>query len=271
MVVKGTSIFDFDDYKTYLEQKISADGKTRGLRSRLAKKLGCSPAYLTQVLKGPGHVTFEHAAVIVNYFGLTSDEEDYFFLLLQRDRSSRKELTESTNRRIKKKLDDRLRIQNHIQTEKNLSLEQQAIYYSSWIYTATHVLISIPTFQSVSEIAAYFKLPEEHIRDVLQFLCEAGLARNEGGRFTYQTKRLHLGTDSPLLGRHHSNWRLRGQMDFDSNSKESLHYTALWSLSEKDFHRLREMIIQFIKKCEPTLKESKEEVTISMCIDYFKI
>ena len=140
-----------------------------------------------------------------------------------------------------------------------LSIENQVIYYSSWHVLATHILLSIPEFNTKDKIANHFKLPSHQIAVALEFLVRSGLAHEINGKYSILNTRTHLAKGSPLFPRHHTNWRIRAIQAMDHERENDLHYSGAFTLSKKDLLKVRSLMLSFIEESEPLIRQSKEE------------
>ncbi len=75
------TIFDYKDYRKYVEMKLPITGAKRGVRTRLAMALSCQTAFISRVLHEEAHFSLEHA-VVINRFLIHTDEESNFFILM---------------------------------------------------------------------------------------------------------------------------------------------------------------------------------------------
>ena len=81
----------------------------------------------------------------------------------------------------------------------------------------------------------------------------------------------HLEKKSPLLIKHHTNWRLKAIQVAETLSDEELMYTANFSVSKKDFHILREQLLQTVQKFLKIVGPSPAEEIAQFNIDLFWI
>lgn len=145
------------------------------------------------------------------------------------------------------------------------------IYYSEWFYAAIHVLISIPRFQKVSELAPVLQIEEGKVREMLEFLVSCGLARLDGKKYVSGPSRIHLGSDSPLISKHHLNWRLLAMRALERRSDRNLHYTSVVSLSDEDVEKLRGIWVESMERHNRIVAPSPEEGCHCLVLDLFKV
>lgn len=217
------------------------------------------------------HLSLEHALETSRFLKHTADEERYFMLLVERGKSGSKNLEAYFDKQLEAIRTQQASIQERIRVENDLSLEHQVTYYGSWHVLATHILLSIPGFDTRDKIGAHFKLPVDQVASTLDFLCKSGLAREVGGKYFIQNTRTHLAKGSPLLPRHHANWRIKAIQAIDHEREDDLHYSGAFTLSKKDFLRLRGLLLSFIETSEPLIQQSKEETLCCINLDLFEV
>ncbi len=81
----------------------------------------------------------------------------------------------------------------------------------------------------------------------------------------------HLEKKSPLLVKHHTNWRLKAIQYAEQLSDQELMYSANISVSRKDFERIREELMTTIQKFIGIVKDSPAEDIAQFNLDFFWI
>lgn len=269
--MKQIPCFDFKNYRDYLKNRFPVSGDTRGLRSRLAEELRVQPAFISRVLHNDAHFSLEHAVVINRFLNHTERESEYFLLLLQKDRAGSKELEDYLQQKMEKILEERQIIAERIQVKETLTAEDQMTYYSSWHYSAIHVMLMVSRWRTSQSISDYLKIPMQQTKKILEFLCSVGLAEERDGEFICGRNRIHLEKHSPILPRHHSNWRMRAMQSMDRNLAEDLYFSGPICLSETDGKKLREMLLKFLEESEKIIGPSPEETVFCLGIDFFRL
>ncbi len=270
--MSNKDVFNFNDYKKYLASRLPTKGDQRGSRSKLAITLGCKTTFISRVFSGLADFSLEHGIKINDFLEHTYDESHFFLLLLQKARSGSRDLTLYFEKQIQHILDERAEIAKNIQTSKtNFNIEDQQQYYSSWIYSAIHILVMIPEFQTKQSIADYLKIPLNSVTEPINLLLRSGLIKEEKGRYIIGSNRLHLPKNSPLVYRHHINWHLKALQAIDRKSDEDSFYTGIISISKLDAKIIRQKMIEFITSLEPIIQPSKEEAAHCMVLDWFKL
>jgi uncharacterized protein (TIGR02147 family) len=265
------SLYEFKDYKAYLSQRLSTSGELRGLRSRLAERLGCNAAFVSQVLKGTAHFSLEHAVLINDFLSHDEDETHFFMLLVQWGRAGSQRLEKYYRTQIEEILARRKLISERIGEAKSLSELDQTLYYSAWYYSAVHVLTAIPRFHDQDSIARALGISRQVTSEALEVLLRAGLVTQSNGKWKCTSARIHLNKNSPMISKHHANWRLKALQELDQRRPENLHFSGTWSFAEKDVDRIRSVLLESIERAEPILRDSKEETAFGIGLDFFRL
>jgi hypothetical protein len=162
-------------------------------------------------------------------------------------------------------------LKNIVKRDSFNSLQDQSSYYSSWLWMALHFATSIEELQTIDNLAERFSLPKSQILFVLEKLLFLGLIIKSGNRWIFKTGEFHLEKNSPLIPAHHQNWRNRATIDSQNPNSDGLHYSAVYTLSEKDFQILKSHILTWIKFSNEVVQASKEEEIVCFNLDFFKI
>ncbi len=266
------NIFEYLDYRKFIDDIIkSRPSKGYGERKKLAEALGCQMAFITHVLNTEKDFNHEQILKVATYFALSESEREYLIDLLSYNRAGTKDLKELYRQRLREKQDKQLDLKNRFRETSSLSLEDQAKYYSHWIFGAVHVASSIPGLQSVGAMAKYFNMQESDILPVVEFLSERGVVVLEGGQVRVGNTRLYVGKDSPLANQHHSIWRLKALHDLNLMDAQDFHFSLCFSASKKDWPVIREKLVSAIDDCLKTIRPSKEEKMGLLCVDFQKV
>ncbi len=265
------NVFEFAEYKPFLRAALPVTGAGRGGRSRLAEFLNCKLGFVSQVLSGPADFSLEHSLLISEFLHLSPDEQEYFLLLVEKDRAGSAKLRTFHQKRIDAILSARKEVQSRIHKSKDLSLADKNIYYSKWTYTAVHMCIRISNLRTAESIADYLGITIEESIDVLYNLEKFRLVRRQGNYFVPIEKRLHLGERSLALRSHHLNWRMESMRSLDRKSRDDLHYSSVMSISHSAAMKIRAFLLQTIEESEPIIAEAKDEGVYAVTLDLFEV
>ena len=268
----NNSIYDYDDYKSYIIEKIdSSPSKGRGVKLKISEYLGCHTAFVSQVLNGQPNFSLEQAVKLNKFFDHTKDESRFFILLLLFARAVSEELKDFFKNEMKELVVKRSDLKNRFDIKKSLKKVDQEIYYSNWLYSCIHMMVAIPEFRSPLAISRHLNLPREKIMEVITFLEETGLIHKKGAHFEIGVTKIFLSKDSPQIQRHHNNWRIQAIRSIDLNDNADLHYSTVVSMAVADVPRVKELFIKAIEQSRSIIRESKEEKIQSVCLDFFGI
>lgn len=265
------SVFDCKTYKTYLFHALGGYRSRTGLRTKAADYIRCQTAYLSKVLNENADLSLEQAFLMSEFLGHDSEENDFFLLLVQKGRAGSSKLSGYYEKKIQGQLEQRLNIRNRLKTQDSLSTDDQAIYYSKWYYSCIHVMVSIPALNTKTALVEHLKLPTELISEAIDFLESRGLVVGQGGRYQIGPRHLHLPNNSPYINKHHANWRTRALHSMDVPHGNDLHYSVVVTLSKDDVIKLKSNIVDMIQENMKIVKDSKEECTLAVGIDFFQI
>ncbi len=269
-------VFLSPDYRAYLKSWISNQpNRGRGSVSTLARAARCQPAYFSRVLSEKAQLSPEQGFAIQKVLGHSIEETQFFMLLLDWDRAGDSALKHFYANKIEREREARTDLRKRFKDAPTLSREHQVTYYGSAHYVAIHTCISISSLQTVDAVAKFLNIPRERTLEVLNFLAETGLAIEEKGRWRIGQNRLHLGRNSDLIRNHHSNWRIEAIKSLDrgkgAQGGESLHYSAVVTLSQADVVRLKEHFIRSLEEFSQIVAASPEETARAITLDFFSL
>lgn len=263
------SIFDFKDYRAFLKEALPVEGPLRGARNKLAEALNCQKGFISQVLSGLSHFSLEHGMKISRFLSLGENEEEYFLLLLHKSRAGSKDLEKFYEKRLTEVEERRKQIKERVRASSTLTTEEQMIYYSSWHYVAVHMCLMVPELRTRSKIGAFLGLNLHLVSKALEFLIQVGLTQEDGENLTAGPSRIHLPGNSPLISKHHSNWRIRAIESLDFQAENDLHYSLVMSISDEAATKIRDILLNTIQNVEPVLKSAEDKNIYALTLDLF--
>jgi hypothetical protein len=152
-----------------------------------------------------------------------------------------------------------------------LNEQSQSVYYSSWIYAAIHISLTIPKLRTREAIATFLKLPLKKVSSALDFLCSVGLARDQGPGYSVGETQVRLSSESYNLIRHHSNWRTQALEALDREELADLHYSGVISLSRDDVIKVKNILLEAISQSQNVVRDSREEELYAVALDFFTL
>ncbi len=266
-------IFNFSNYREYLLDWIEAQGaRSHGLKGRMAAALSVSSSLISQMLKGEKSLTPDQTSELCEFIGLNELESDYLHLLVEIDRAGTPRYREKLNQKLRLLQKQSRQIGKRVQRKKELTDEQRAIFYSSWIYTGVSNVTAIPGMDHAETVGSQLKIEPRIVHRVLRFLLEIGLVQENNGRFTYEpnASHTHLDQDSPFVNKHHQNWRVKAIQHMETRHEQDLFFTAPLSLSNDAADEIRKLLPNFIQSIMKIAGPSPSERTACLNIDWFK-
>lgn len=266
------SVFEFDSYKKFISTWIeNQPNQGRGQILKIAKSISVHTTLMSQVLGGNRDFSPEQVYGIALYMGLGKIETEYLVSLVHIERAGTFEYKNYhilKNKELKKQS---LQISERLETKKVLTDLERSIFYSYWYYMAIWVYISVGNGQTIEQICQQFNLERALVNEVISFLINSRLAKEENGKYKNLHQHIHLEYGSPYLGRHHANWRVKALEKSEKMTNEELMFTSPFSVSKKDFERIREELVKTIQTTSKIIKKSPEEDIACLNLDLFWI
>lgn len=191
--------------------------------------------------------------------------------MILKERSGSKKLEIYFEKKIEAIRESRKLIRDAIKVDNPLTIDQQQTYYSNWLYSAIHIIVSISSFQNISDISAAFNISPKKTREILDYLHSIGLIEMTEKKVLPGKRRIHLSSDSIFSYNHHVNWRLRAIDAIQSRQPHNLHFSGPISLTKDGALELQKLILEFIQKMEKVISEPNEEELFCLNLDYFRL
>ena len=264
-------VFSFDDYKEYLKARLADEEASWGAISRMADAAGCQRSYLSRCLNAEVQLTLDHAYNISQFLKLSESEEEYFLNLVEKDRASSIGYRQKILKKLKAIRTEQEDLEKISKRPKIALGEKEVFYYSNWIATALHILVSIPQYQTAKIMAERLQLDVSTIDYHLQQLEEMNLIKKENKKWIFNSSELHVPKNSPLVHMHHNNWRQRAILDSQKFKSDSIHYTVVQSLDQKAYDEIKARILKLISETTSIAGPSPSEELICFTCDFFKV
>lgn len=263
--------FEFTTYKDFLHAQVDFHREDRGYKGRLAEAAGCNRSFISHVLTSHVELTPDHAAGLARLWRLDGDHYEYFLAMVMKDRAATPELKNFFLRKMKELRQRSEDLSKMVAAAEALSIEEERLYYSAWYWSAIHILLSVPGFQTPAAIAARLQLPEKLVRDAIQTMVRMGLVAQKKDVWLLTDKNVHTSRNALYTWMHHKNWRDRAVEDHSKKADQSFHYTGVHSLSRADYEGLKRELAKFLEKSHRTIADSKEETVCCLGIDFFEV
>jgi uncharacterized protein (TIGR02147 family) len=264
------NIFEASDYKQFLRKWVTdKPGGGRGEYRRMAESLRVSTTLISQVINGDKHFSLELAHELCAFLALNEREADFFLLLVEYSRAGSHGYKARLKTRIERTRDDALALAKRVQSERDLSAAESAIMFSHWTYSAVINLIACDPHLTTELLAARLKAPVSLLVQVMDFLERAGILIRTKNTWEIGPKHFHLRKDSPLVVKHHQNWRLQGFNTMPYQNETDMFYTAPMSMSEETAEQIRRELLTTIERVNKWVVPSPSKTVRCLNVDWF--
>ena len=264
------NIFLFNDYKKFVQTIIDENDFVYGYKSKLAQAAGCQKSFFSQVLNSHIQFTPEHAIGLCVFWKFSALEREYFLNLVQFQRSGSPELQKFHAQKLKELKKSHENLSKRYEQEP-LPESVAITYYSSWHYSAVHMLTMVPGFENISGIAKRLNLNPQLVKDILIKLKALDLVKFENNKWSPTKTLLHVPKESNIHSLYHHIWRAKAVEDSLKQDPNSIHYTSIYTLSKEDALKLKELVLEFIDRSRAIVEPSKEEDLVCFNMDYFVV
>lgn len=265
------SVFEYESYQNYLNEALTFGERSRGRKAALARHLSCQTSYISQILTSRVHLSLEHAMRVSEFLQHSGEEQNCFLLLIQKDKAGTELLKEHFRNQVSELRKSRQHVKERVRLEDEISSKDTAMYYNNWWYSAIHVTTALAEVNTREDISRMLGVPPDIVGQVLDFLVSRGLVQEKNGRYSIGKARVHVGSRSPLVTRHHANWRLKAVEVQERMHPRNLHFSEVVAISKKDGDRIRALALDFLQNTEKIITPSKEERPFVLLLDFFKL
>lgn len=265
------SVFEFKHYRDYLLSCLGQQGTRTGRRQQAALAMGCHNTYLSQVMAGKIDLSLEHAESLNDFLEHSNEEAEFFILQVLLARAGSKKLQKRFEEKIKQLLSKRLVISERMGKLEQVSENDRERFYSHWIYSALHVLVSIPKFQTIEALSKALGYQEPSIRAELDFLRQIGIIKYEKSKYQIGPNSIHIAADSPFVTKHHLNWRYHTIQNLFNSVSEDLHFSSVVSLDINAVSQVRTILLKALEKNRSVIVDAKAETAYVMNFDFYKL
>lgn len=265
------SIYDFIDYKAYVRSWIESQPKRgRGILRRMAEEFQMSPTMLSHIFQGDKHLSIEAANDIAEFMSLGDDEFEYLLLLVLYGKAGNFRLQQRLKKKIHLEQKKANQIAKRMKADTELPETSKAIFYSSWLYSGVRNLTACPSYKDVEHIAAHLKVPRNAIQKVIEFLLQNNLCVIKDGKLDVGPQQTHIGSESPLVLKHHQNWRVHGLSKMVEQNEKNLFFTSPMSMSRETAEEIQPLILDLIEGVRKKIRPSPSETVRCLGIDWFE-
>lgn len=264
------SIFEYNEHFSYLRDRFKKT-KSRGIKGQFAEKTQMQPAYLSQVLAKKYSLSLEQADLANSFFEHTIEESEFFLLLVGRDRSGTASLKKHFSKQIDQFRKKRLEVIERLGRKCQVSDGAQEIYYSSWLYSAVHVALTVSDLRRLIPLKNHLGINREKLLQVLQFLESQNLIYKKNDEYFSNQNWVRLESGSPQITKLHTNWRMKAIQSLDNERESDLHFSGVYSLDPKTATLIRESLLENISKQLNRIEGAPEKELYVMNFDFFNL
>jgi len=269
------TIFDFDDYKRFVDGRIrDYPSGGRGVFKLMAEAMKVPRSTLSQVFNGERDLTFEQAIDLTGFFELSTLETEFFMALVERSRAGNPRLRSFSEKKIDTLRQKSKTLAGRIPKKAVVTDKEKSVFYSEWYFSAIRLMCNIPEFESIPALSAHLGLPLGRTKQVVEFLVSCGLCVEEKDGFKMGPSTTHIGSDDPLVFRHHQNWRqqaIRRFVEYPYLEDDELCVTIPCTTSPETMAKLRKSLMDAVLKITEQIDASKEEHLAFVNIDLLRI
>ena len=269
-------VFDFEEYRPYLQALIEANKHIRGFKGSLAKAAACHASHFSQAMNGTVHLTLEQASGITVFCEMGELEAGYFVMLVLKERSGTPTLRKMAAARLAELKERRFSISGRTQEIKKLG-DAHSFYFSSYLWSVIFALTRIEAYQTCSAIAEKLQIRDSVAQRYLDHLVDEGLLKesmNKAGEvcFSHTSGHLALKEDSLFLPSFHSSMRqLATQKIMKHDYEGELCYSYVHAMSRDDALKMKQFLTQSLKQVHKVVADSKEEEVYMLLCDFMPV
>lgn len=247
--------------------------RPRGVVKSLSDRLRCHPTFISQVLKERADFSQEQGYEVSHHFSFSPQQREYFLTLLLRDRAGSADLRAYYQRKLEQLLEEKRDLKPRASTDRHPLGSFEAEYFGNWLYQAVHAMTQIRRLQTTAAIAKTLGLPSDEIKSVLQRLELMSLVRKtQKSAWQSTLSSLHLPKESRFIRSLHLTWKTKTLADLQNKSAVSgTRYSGLITVSEKDFQKVRDVLVDTITSIRKIAESSNAEDAYVLALDCYKI
>lgn len=261
----------FRDYKAWIKSWIQEQPRSGyGQYRKLAESMGVRPVIVSQIFNGDRDLSPEQAVKVTQFCGFNKSERNFFLILVSKGRAGSRALQQVYEEQENELRNQAKTLKNRINHEE-MSEELKTTFYSQWYFSAIRLASSIPEMKDLSRLSKELNLKEELVARVIQLLLENKLIVRTSKGYDLGPSVTHLSASSPLVNKHHMNWRFKALGCMENKNEDDLFYTAPMALSVQAQEEIRSVLVNTIQKAVATAKDAPSESLSCLNIDWFRL
>ncbi len=268
-------IYEFNNIQDILESYIK-EQKVLGNKvtyQSLAEEIRVQKSYLSKVMKKDAYLSKDQAYLLCKRLKLNSDEREFIFLLLDRDKAAIRELKEDLTKKIKTIQNKNTKTENYLDTTNNeLSSSEIQKYYLNSENQLIHLSLGIEKFQkNVDLLKSVFNLSSNQLSTSLNLLNDLKLIEIKENKIKLIKANLHLPKDSLFFESWQTLLKIKSQEHIKKvPSENKYNFVASFSADEKAHEEIRIEFMKYLKKVESIVKKAPAKDLYQLNYDIFK-
>jgi uncharacterized protein (TIGR02147 family) len=240
--------------------------------AQMAQDLNIQPSYVTNVIKGRAEFSTDQLYAVCDYLGADLKSTEFLILLLEHKRSAIPKRKTELKKQIEKIQNEHRKSEAHIKAERlPENAPELTSYYMDPFCQLVHVFMNFPEYaKNPQKLCGKIAISEKHMHEILT--KRENLHYIEAGKNGYEVKlkNRHLPKESPLCQPHQSLLRYKSidQMQRVSE-KDRYSFSVTFSSSPEDKNRIQSEFLEFLKKAEVIVKNTKREHVYQINFDLF--
>jgi Domain of unknown function (DUF4423) len=246
--------------------------RPRGIVKKLAAHLRCHSTFIAQVLSERAHFSFEQGLDVCGFFNFADDEREYFLTLLARDRAGTPALRKHHQHRLNELLEKQRDLKPKAALRDARSEGFEGEYFANWSYQAIHALTQIERYKTPTAIAEALQFSTVEVIAILNRLQAMSLVDSEKNKWTSLKDSLHLEKGSPHIRALRATWKAKILADLYNNKfMDGTRYAGIITVSDQDYQKVRDILIEALRKIRQLVEKSKPEAAHILSIDCYKM
>ncbi len=243
--------------------------------SGLAESCRMQKSFLSMVINQEMHINEEQAFLMAETFNLTSEETDYFLLLLQYARASSNNYAAFLKGKIEKIREKKGRLTEKLSKKTvNLTQNNHSAYYEYYLNPLAqyvHMLLLIPKYQSdLVMIAKRLDSTLEEIQTVIDTLQELDIVIYQNDRYECTAKSIHIENGTALSDQNHLNARLQALQKKINLKENDYRFSATICADTKVKKKIVDEIKNMLSRCQSFTQDTLPTDIYQFNIDFFQ-
>lgn len=268
-------IFEFSSYQDYTISYIENEKRlgNKVTFQKLADQMRIQKSYLSKVMAKNASINKDQGYLLAKFMGLTEEETNYLFLLIDYEKCALNELKEQLLDKIKTIQIQQTQSDKYIKkTSNELTSEELQEYYLLPENQLIHLALSIPKYQSnIEKLREDLRINKQSFVTSLKILQNLQLIKIDDKKVTLLKSNLHLKHDSPFFHQWKAQMSLKS-IEWIKNleTKDKYNFTVSFTSDEETKENIRIEFLNFLKKVEGLVSQAPSKSLYQLNFDLHK-